>query len=348
MASMLVLAAILFVLITLAGFQLVSTYQSSQAAIAVLQNQTRLQMVAAQVRSSLAVVDGRTGVPVRADFSAGVPPVTPFTTTSSGEAIVFCPILPGDTEDGRTFANAAAGESWQVRTAERDGLNYVISGAPGGPDDVRISAMGIVAYLLSPQPNVKTPLRCADARVGEDGSTILVKGGSVVSIFGSVPDADSASFVLSANGTRPDFATTTDRTARSLEEVLEFVRHYNVHDVRIRLSGAETVSGGTLDELLSMSYGRTVRFEGPSSIRAVLSINGGPSPAQGVTEVSSRGSAVFSNVALVSASGAEVLVSARPGGSVMLDNAQTARVRSNGGSVALTGSTTPTATKLRS
>lgn len=339
MASMLVLAAILFVLITLAGFQLVSTYQSSQAAIAVLQNQTRLQMVAAQVRSSLAVVDGRTGVPVRPDFSAGVPPVTPFTTTSSGDPIVFCPILPGDAADGRTFANAAAVESWQVRTAERDGLNYVVAGMPGGPDDARIAAMGVVAYLLSPQPNVKAPLRCADARVGEDGSTILVKGGSVVSIFDSVPDADSASFVLSADGSRPDFATTADRTARSLDEVLEFVRHYDVHDVRVRLSGAETVSGGALDELLSISYGRTVRFEGPSGVRAVLSIDGGPSSAQGVTEVSSRGSAVFSNVSLVSSSGAEVLVSARPGGSVMLENAQTARVRSNGGTLALTGST---------
>lgn len=339
MASMLVLAAVLFVLITIAGYQLLSMYQSSQVAIAVLQNQTRLQMVAAQVRSSLAVVDGRTGVPVRSDLSAGVPPVTPFTTTSSGAPILFCPVLPGEVVQGRAFGNAAGAESWQVGTTERDGLTYVVSGVPGGPDDARISAMGVVAYLVSPQPNAKTPPRCADARVAEDGSTILVKGGSVVPVFDSVPDADSASFVLSADGSRPDFATTADRTARSLDEVLDFVRHYDVHDVRLRLSGAETVSGDTLDALLSISYGRTVRFEGPSGVRATLSISGGPSPAQGVTEISSRGNAVFSNVSLVSASGGEVLVSARPGGSALLEGAQVSRVRSNGGSVTLSRST---------
>lgn len=339
MASMLVLAAILFVLITLAGFQLISTYQSSQAAIAVLQNQTRLQMVVAQVRSSLAVVGGRTAVPVRSDFTAGVPPVTPFTTTSSGDPIIFCPVLPVDVVDGRTFANNPASESWSVQTEERDGLNYVVAGAPGGADDGRISAMGVVAYLISPQPNAKSPLRCADVRVAEDGSTILVKGGSVVPVFGSVPAADSASFVLSSDGSRPDFATPADRTARSLEEVVEFVRHYDVHDVRVTVSGAETVQGGTLDELLGISFGRTVRFEGPAGVHATLSINGGPSTAPGVTEISSRGSAIFMNVSLVSSSGTEILISARPGGSVLLDNAQVARVRSNGGSVSMTGST---------
>lgn len=339
MASMLVLAAILFVLITLAGFQLVTTYQSSQAAIAILQNQTRLQMVASQVRAALAVVDDRTAVPVRSDLSSGLPPVTPFTTNASGAPIVFCPVLPSPVEEGRAYTNTAAAETWQVQTAERDGLTYVVAGAPGGPDDKRISDMGIVAYLLSPQPNAKSALRCADARVAEDGSTILVKGGSVVSVFGSAPDADAASFVLSADGSRPDWATTADRTARSLDEVLEFVRHYDVHDVRLRLSGAETVSGTVLDELLSLSYGRTVRFEGPSGVRAVLNIDGGPSPTQGVTEVSSRGFAAFSNVSLVGTGGTEVLVAASPGGSVLLENSQTALVRSNGGSVTLAGTT---------
>jgi hypothetical protein len=334
MNAMLLLVAILFALIAVAGYNIVTMSQAFNISASIQQNHARVQVVTSAIRTGLTVIDGKVAVPVSAALTADVPDLAPFRTAANGIPYVYCPVLPAAASGASLLVNGGANESYAVDTSERNGITYAVAGRPGGLHDARISSLGIVAYILTSQPNNSDPLRCADVTVAEDGTTLLVRGGSVSPIFDNPVAADGASFVLSPDGVRPPTAATSDRVARSVTEIIDYVGHYDVNDVRIRVFGGETFKADELSDLFRMTDGRTVRLEGPSGAMAVINIE--TQDDGGLVELRPRGRAIFSNVSL-KAAGADVAVAAAPGGSVVLDGAMIGRIRSNGGDIVLAG-----------
>jgi hypothetical protein len=345
MNAMLLLVAILFGFIAVAGYNLVTLNQTFNISASIQQNYARVQIVSNSVRTALTVVDGRVAVPISSSLSATVPSVSPFNTSANGTPYVYCPILPALAEGTARLDNAAASESYAVDTVERNGLTYAVAGRPGGADDAKIVSLGVVAYLITPQPNAIAPLKCSDARVADDGSTILVTGGSVSAVYDNPVAADGASFVISPSGARPAEAATSDRVARGVSDVIEYVKHYDINDVRLRVFGNETLKATDMNALFALSAGRTVRIQGPEGVRAVVKFEEDGAVQNGLIEFAARGRAVLSNVSLKGASGADVGIASSPGGSVSLDDAIVARVRSNGGEILISGSSrvTPSA-----
>lgn len=341
MNSMLLLVAILFALISVAGYQLVSMFQSYQVTTAILQNQVRLQIISNQIRTGITVIGGRVAIPVSTDLAATIPSLSAFRSTTSGDPIVYCPILPDAAAGTDMITNTTntGAETYPVETVEQNGVRYAVAGRPGSQKDSVISGLGIVAYMLSPQPNATNPLLCSDVNVADDGTTLLVKGGSVTPIFDNPASADGSSFVISPDGVRPHEALTSDRNARTLSDVVEFVKRYDVHDMRIKLFGSEKFKATEMRSLFEISFGRTFRFEGPDAVRSTLLVDEDVASVSGMIEFISKGDVIIDNVLVKGASGADVGFASSPGGSVVLDDSSVARVRSNGGSVLLTGAT---------
>ena len=335
MNAMLLLVAILFALIAVAGYNLVTLNQAFNISATIQQNHSRVQIVTSSIRTALTVIDGRVAVPLASNLTASVPDIAPFRTSANGTPYVYCPILPS-AEGSDSLANAAASESYPVQTVERNGMTYAVSGRPGGSDDGKISSLGIVAYVLTSQPNNPAPLKCADVKVASDGTTLLVAGGSVSAIYDNPITADGASFVVTEDGARPASAATSDRVVRGVADIVGYVDHYDVNDIRIKIFGGETFNASELTELFAITHGRTVRIQGPDGVRAALAVTDDQASGN-LMEFVPRGRAIFSNLSLKGSTGADVSLAASPGGSVVLDNAQTGRVRSNGGEVVLSG-----------
>lgn len=347
MNAMLLLVAILSALIAVLGYNLVTINQAFNISATIQQNQSRVQVVTSSVRTALTVIDGKVAVPISAGLTTTVPDVAPFRTSANGTPYVYCPILPSATTGDISLQNASASESYAVETSERNGMTYAIAGRPGGTDDGKITDLGIVAYVLTSQPNNTSPLRCADVKVAGDGTTLLVQGGSVAAIYDNPVNADGASFVVAPDGSRPSSATTSDRVARGIADVVDYVNHYDINDVRIRVFGGETFSSAEMEQLFMAAHGRTIRFQGPAGVRAALTVTE-ETAVGNLQEFVTRGRSVFTNVTLHGSSGADVSLASSPGGVLMLDNAQVARVRSNGGEVVLTGASrvTPVASPV--
>ncbi|NTF17568.1 hypothetical protein G6L37_04095 [Agrobacterium rubi] len=338
MNAMLLLVAILFALIAVAGYNLVTMNQAFNISASIQQNHSRVQIVTSSIRTALTVVDGKVAIPVSSDLTAYVPDVAPFRNAPNGTPYVYCPILTPPAASSAVFNNASASESYPVDMVERSGTTYVVAGRPGGVDDLRISALGVVAYVLTSQPNNPQPLRCADVRLAGDGTTLLVPGGSVSAVYDNPVTADGASFVMSPDGSRPATAATSDRIARSLDDVVGYVSHYDVNDIRIRISGGETFKASELSALFAITDGRTVRLQGPEGMRAVVTVDE-DQQAGGLVELMPRGRAVLSNISLKGAAGGDVAIASAPGGSVVIRDGQVSRVRSNGGEIVLSGTT---------
>ena len=336
MNAMLLLVAMMFVLISIAGYQIVTLNQTFNTTSTIQQNQARIQVVTGAVRAGVTLIDGRVAVPVSADLTSTVPDISPFRTSANGSPLVYCPILRSDAADGEAFSNPAANESYRIVKTERSGMTYAVAGRPGTKDDKAISDLGIVAFVLVPQPNATDPLRCSDVTVASDGSTLLVKGGSVSPVFDSPVAADGASFVISPDGSRPEAALSSDRVVRSLTEVAEFVRHYDVGDLRLRILGGEAVSATDFQALLDETAGRTVRLVGADGGKADLKVSG--ETGSDLVELVGRGVMILQDVSLVGGASQDVAVASSAAGSLVLQDSEAARVRSNGGRVSIEGS----------
>jgi hypothetical protein len=338
MNAMLLLVAILFGLIAVAGYNLVTLNQTFNISNTIQQNQARVQIVTSSLRTALTIVDGKVAVPVSASLNAAVPDASPFSTSYSGIPYLYCPILrPAPNGDAR-LSNASASESYAIQTVLKNGMTYAVAGRPGGSDDEKIMNLGVVAYVITPQPNSTEPLKCSDVRVADDGTTLLITGGAVSPVYDNPVTADGASFVISTDGERPEAAATSDRVVRNLSEVVEYVKHYDINDIRIRVFGEETLAAQELSDLFALSFGRTMRLEGPEGVRALLKIDEGSNGHNDLIELAPQGKAVISNVTLKGVTGSDVGVASYPGGSVLIENSVVARVRANGGEIIVAGS----------
>ena len=164
------------------GYAIVTLISTAQTSLTVQANQVRTQNVSNSIRAGLTVDGTKVLLPVRMDNGsviARLPDSSPFSTTTSGADIVFCPAFPND-GSGTTLVNPLGedgSEEYEVTTMKLAGKTYATGGhAVYKDNDVkdRLAEMGVIAYLLSPQPNYKHPLECRNVELASDNYTLLV------------------------------------------------------------------------------------------------------------------------------------------------------------------------------
>lgn len=349
---MLSIFIMLFVAIGVAagiGFGIVTLINTAQTSLTIQQNQVRLQNIANSVRAGLTVDAGSVLLPVRDDLKARLPQASPFSTTTSGGQIVYCPVFLNAATSSSDIVNDLSNgnaESYAVDTVALNGGTYAKAGHPDGIAAAtlqRISDMGIIAYLLSPQPNGQRPVRCGDVQVASDNYTLLVDGGSVVPIYTMTTDARGSVFVLRADGSRPDNYNGTDRIVKTLSDVTDFITSYNIPDATVELPSDLTVSLTDFQNFVTAGTSRTLRLV-PQSGQTSLQLDAAGAAVDDRNAFVAVGGNLFASSVTfkgVDASNGsfDVAFQANPAANVLLTDSVVGGLASNGGRIATAGAT---------
>lgn len=362
------------------GFTVVTLLQTAHSSLSVLTNQVRIHNIANSIRAATKVDGDRLLLPVRSDLTTRPPDVAPFSTTTSGGQIVYCPFLKAAEATTPVMKTKKEGEEdeplevFAVTTATVSGATYVTAGHAEGLDGVvayedsdgnpvyltdRMSQLGLIGYLISPQPNSTAPLRCGDVRLAPDRHTLIadvvdeegeiVGAGTVVPIYGITADFRGAVFTLSEEEIGEFSNNDASRVVSSLADVAEFAERFDLPDVTVELPAE--VGLEDFRTLASAMAGRTLRVRanrsgseavatcapGPGTGGDVIAFKSEAMPVSRETRLVFSGRIEFDDVAIcgVDESGAEmdVILDAGPGGSVLLDGGGAQAVRSSGGEV---------------
>lgn len=352
------------------GYSIVTLINTAQISLSVQANQVRLQNISNSIRAGLTTDGGNVLLPVMTDANgkvlARLPSSSPFSTTTSGADIVYCPAFP-DAASADTAINRLPGgnsETFGVATTQLAGKTYVKAGhaeyANNKPDGVpiaeRLAEMGVIAYLLSPQPNYNGSLRCADVEFATDNYTLLVNGGSVVPIYTITTDARGSIFVLSEDGKVPSGYNGTDRIVRTLGDVANFIEQYQLADVTVRLPEPMTVSLTDFQSFIASGASRTLRMvpetasDGTQIAHATLTVDAGTnSVASSNIYFEVTGRLHLTGVKMVGVMHAtdepldkrnfDVAFDAQPSADIVLVDSQVAGIKTSGGRISTSGTT---------
>jgi hypothetical protein len=353
---MLSIFIMLFVAIGVAagiGYSIVTLINTAQTSLTVQANQVRLQNVSNSVRAGLTVDGTKVLLPVQMDNDgkavARLPDSSPFSTTTSGADIVFCPAFP-NAGSGTTLVNplgADGSEEFEVTKMELAGKTYVTGGhAVYKDNDVkdRLSQMGVIAYLLSPQPNYKHFLECGNVELAPDNYTLLVSGGSVVPIYTITTDARGSVFTLWDGEDVPPGYNGSDRVVRSFADVASFINKYSLTDVTVRLpSTLPTVALSDFQAFMEAGASRTLRLvpgddaQGTPLEHATLTIASEGAIGSGNVYFPVKGALRVDGVDLKGA-GFDIGLEATSSGAVALANAKLGGLKTTGGRISTEGS----------
>lgn len=348
---MLSIFIMLFIAIGIAagiGYAIVTLINTAQTSLTIQSNQVRLQNISTAVRSGLTTDGGNVLLPISIDddgrIIARLPSASPFTTTTNGSPIVYCPAFP-TAGSGSSMVNEfkdGGSEQFDVTVADLAGKKYITAGhAPGieGAKLDRLNEMGVVAYLLSPQPNYKGALECGSIELASDEYTMLIDGGTVMPIYTVTTDARSSVFVLSADGVTPSGYNGTDRVVRKLSDVTNFVKQYQIADVTVKFPSSIDVIG--LDEFaafLQTGDSRNIRLVPDQNvIHATIELKSDDVPNRNVY-LATKGNLVLSGITL-DGDGFDVAIDAGATSNVSLIDSQVAALRSSGGRISTEGDT---------
>lgn len=342
------------------GYAIVTLISTAQTSLTVQANQVRTQNVSNSIRAGLTVDGTKVLLPVRMDNGsviARLPDSSPFSTTTSGADIVFCPAFPND-GSGTTLVNPLGedgSEEYEVTTMKLAGKTYATGGhAVYKDNDVkdRLAEMGVIAYLLSPQPNYKHPLECRNVELASDNYTLLVSGGSVVPIYTITTDARGSVFTLWNGEDVPPGYNGSDRVVRTFADVASFINKYSLTDVTVRLpSTLPPVALSDFQAFLEAGASRTLRIvpgddnQGKPLDHAKLTIvsideNGLKEPVNSANVyVPVKGSLRVDDVDVVG-SGFDIALEATSSGEVALNDAKVNGLKTNGGRISATGIST--------
>jgi hypothetical protein len=357
---MLSIFIMLFVAIGVAGgigYAIVTLINTAQTSLTIQANQVRLQNISNTVRAGLTSDGGNVLLPIFVSDGkvlARLPSSSPFSTTTSGADIVFCPAFPNAASDD-TMVNLLAGggsETFGVETITLAGKIYARKGHPDFSDGnvaSRLAEMGVIAYLLSPQPNYKGPLACGSVELAPDDYTLLVSGGTVVPIYTTTTDARGSVFVLSADGNTPSGYNGTDRVVRTLGDVANFINQYQLSDVTVRLPQDLTVPLADFEAFIAAGTSRTLRLvpgsdtNGDAINRSRLNVAaGGTSVDSSNYYFSVMGDLHTEGVTFIGTSnsgGFDVAFNALASGDVVLANSKVAGLKATGGRISISGDT---------
>lgn len=335
------------------GYAIVTLINTAQTSLSVQANQVRLQNVSNSVRAGLTVDGTKVLLPVLMEngkVAARLPQSSPFSTTTSGADIVFCPAFPGE-GSGTDLVNSlvqGGSEEFSVTTTTLAGKPYAIAGHAGYGDAVkeRLAEMGVIAYLLSPQPNYKQTLKCGDVEMAPDNYTLLVSGGSVVPIYTVTTDARGSVFTLWDDETTPPGYNGSDRVVRTFADVAAFIRQYSLTDITVRLPATlPSVPLEDLRALVDAAASRTLRIvpgddaNGNPLQHAELTITSQGAVTSGNVYLPVKGTLRIDDVDLVG-TGFDVALEATSTGEVILADSTVAGLMTSGGQISTSGSTT--------
>lgn len=350
---MLSIFIMLFIAIGIAagiGYAIVTLINTAQTSLTMQSNQVRLQNISTAVRSGLTTDGGNVLLPISIDddgrIIARLPSASPFTTTTNGSQIVYCPAFPG-VGSGNSMVNDfkdGGSEEFDVTVSEfpSPDTKYITAGhARGieGPTLTRLNKMGVIAYLLSPQPNYKGALKCGDIELASDEYTMLIDGGTVMPIYTVTTDARSSVFVLSSDGVTPSGYNGTDRVVRKLSDVTNFVKQYQIADVTVKFPSSIDVIG--LDEFaafLQTGDSRNIRLVPEQNVtHATIELKSDDVPNRNVY-LATKGNLVLSGITL-DGDGFDVAIDAGATSNVSLIDSQVAALKSSGGRISTEGDT---------
>ncbi|MBY3150960.1 hypothetical protein HFO56_00760 [Rhizobium laguerreae] len=357
---MLSIFIMLFVAIGVAagiGYSVVTLINTAQTSLTIQANQVRLQNIATSVRAGLTTDGGNVLLPVLVDGGnvvARLPASSPFSTTTSGADIVFCPAFPSEASSG-TVVNPLAGggsESFGIDTITLAGKTYARNGHPDYSDGSvasRLADMGVIAYLLSPQPHYKGPLACGNVQLAPDNYTLLVDGGTVVPIYTITTDARGSVFVLSADGETPSGYNGTDRVVRTLGDVANFINQYQLSDITVRVPTELTVSLTDFQSFIAAGTSRTLRLvpgtdsNGNPAGHSRLVIDAGTASVESANYyVPVRGSLHVDGITFSgtgNSGGFDVALDAKASADVVLEDTTVAGLKTSGGRISTSGDT---------
>jgi hypothetical protein len=349
---MLSLFIMLFIAIGIAagiGYAIVTLINTAQISLTVQQNQVRLQNISTAIRAGLTTDNGSVLLPVSAMidgvYHARLPDSSPFNTTSNGRPIVYCPAFPsaGGTET-LTNRQDAGDETISVSLREVGGREYINAGHadfPAGSDTLaRLNRMGVVAYLLSPQPNYDGPLYCSGVRISDqDNYTLLVNGGSAVPIYSVTTDGRGSVFVLSGDGLAPAY-NGTDRVVKTMADVGDFMTRYQIADVTVKIPATYDIEYGELREFLVSGASKTIRIvPEDDAARSVLNITAADGQQLADTVfVEAIGSLVMEDIDIVSPT-SDVVLEAGAVSNITLVDSTVAGLKATGGRISAVGAT---------
>nr|WP_250808032.1 hypothetical protein [Neorhizobium tomejilense] len=360
---MLSIFIMLFIAIGIAagiGYAIVTLINTAQVSLTIQANQVRLQNISTAIRSGLTTDGGTVLLPISVDWDGDVPTnvlarlpsSTPFSTTTSGGEIVYCPAFPDPAPPSSPIMlnhHEDRDETFPVAVTKLGDKSYLTAGhASGLSSDTldRLNEMGVIAYILSPQPSYKGPLLCGDVRVSpQDNYTLLVNGGSVVPVYTVTTDGRGSVFVLSEEGLPPGY-NGSDRVVKSLKDVKDFIVQYQITDATVKLPEDYAVSLEDLDAFLQAGQARTLRLkpggrdEGGNAVtHSTVTLTNPPSqfPDRNVY-LKAKGTLVLEDITL-DADGYDVAVDAGAAATVFLSDSQVAGLRTTGGRISTEGVT---------
>jgi hypothetical protein len=333
------------------GFGITNLISTNQTLLLIQQNQVRMQNVSNAIRANLTVDGGNVLLPVRDGLVARIPDASPFAVTTSGREIVYCPAFeaPGTSAD---FVNTLADgseEVFKVDTVALNGKTYVKRGHAAGIDVARMAELGIVGYLISPQPYNQAPIKCGAVTFSEqDTFTLLVNGGTVTPIYKVTTDARGATFILALGGSKPLDYEGNARVVNTFADIGDFIERYNLTDVTVKLQpeAVTTVSLADFETFLSKGFSRTLRIEPAEKLdsdghlvpaTSTLKLDAGAvSTDFSNVYLRARGNLLLRNLVVQGkdASGVmDVAVDAGPASTLMIQNSRLGGLRATGGTI---------------
>jgi citrate lyase gamma subunit len=244
------------------------------------------------------------------------------------------------------MANIVNGdESYPIDIAVgTDGKDFISKGYPDFEWDkdqqhvnkvrTRIDELGIVALLVSPQPNHVGGLKCASVTVADDGYTFLVDGGSVTPVFSVATDGKGAVFIVSDSEVHDEFG----RKVHSLADVRSFVTKYNLTDVTIKVADDAAVSLADLAALLNEGFGKTFRLQPIDDGVSIVLDAGDVNVEFGNYFLNVPGRLYIDHVGLTG-NAFDVALQASATGEVFLRDSSVGGLVSNGGRIVASGAT---------
>lgn len=350
MISIFIMIVIAIALSAAAGFGILTLLKGSETALLIQRNQVRIDTVVNSIRSyvrvdgkrvlvPLALLDASGGVP--AELKTRLPSLSPFTTTTWGAPIVYCPAAPSEigappsgTTSGILVNDLKSGtETYDVEITKLGGVAYVSAGGPGDEAfRTLLRDKRIVALVISPDPSGETVPRCEDVSLGSDGATFIADGGSVVAVYDLPRLGDGHVFVLSPNGSLPSGFPAGSNVVRSLIDAATNIRNYRIRDATVFIKdGSTSVPAADLSELVSAASGRSIRLTSNNGGSLAVEAVSGPEvvlPIDGTFELSK-----------VSLSSSAADIGFRPVsmGRLVIKDATIGFLRNTGGDVTLRG-----------
>lgn len=356
MLSIFIMLIIAIALCGAIGYSILVIIKSGEVSIGVQKNQGRVEMVAAAIRTALVDNEGSVLIPV--DYSSSgatapvfsvVPSFAPFRDTAYGKPIVYCPVSPVDVNAGDTsLVKVDGSENYKVKVAEIDGKRYIAGGRPvfaadadqngadSGETAKTLRDRGIVAFLISPDPNGEDAPSCFGLKADQQGGgtvTFLVDGGSVTPVYGFNSTASRQTFVFPQAG--------TPEAAGWIGKVADKVSSQSILETTVRLPKPEGAAYSTtateLDALAKAARGRSLRIVADELTPLV--VTGG---SAGATAIAFDGRAYIRNVDFgngTDGSGqpSDVVVEAKAGAQVKLSNVVAGGLHALGGSIYVEG-----------